>query len=373
MTALKLLYVVGSRPQFPKVAAVARAVASHNTAHPQSVIEERLLHTGQHYDDEMSEVFFRELQLRSPDYNLGVGSGSLGYQTAASLQGIYEVLDEWTPDRVLVFGDTNATMAGGIAAKQKQLPLVHVESGIRTGNLHQAEELNRVIVDRISDLRFAITAEGMSNLRKENLDANSYNSGDTMLDNYLHFLPAREQGFAASLGLTAGRFIYSTIHRAENTDYPERLNAILDTLIAAQQELMPVVLPMHPRTKAAIEKLGRSGELEAAGVKVIEPCGFQRSQALVEDCHVLFSDSGGLLREACFSGHFCVVPWEYSIFPEIVEAGLASCGPVDREVMLNRLARAPGPRDRNSISIFGDGSAGQRIVSQLLQGFSRHA
>ncbi|MCB1218348.1 UDP-N-acetylglucosamine 2-epimerase (non-hydrolyzing) [bacterium] len=367
MPVLKLLFVVGSRPQFPKVAAVARAIARHNASGSETQIEHCLVHTGQHYDDSMNDVFFRELELRKPDYNLEVGSGSIGYQTGASIERIYDTLGEWQPDWVVVFGDTNATLAGGIAAQQRHLRLAHVEAGIRTGNLHQAEELNRVIVDRIADLRFAATAATLNNLWQENLSDNSFFVGDTMLDNYMHFLPQRKLGYAATLGLKPGHYIYSTVHRAENTDYPERLGAIIDTLIGAQNELMPVVLPMHPRTRAAIERLGRTGELEAAGVKVIDPIGFNRSQALVEDCYLVYSDSGGLLREACFSGHFCVIPWEYTTFPEINEIGMANCGRVVKDEMLKRLFDAPGPQERESITNFGNGTAGEQVVAKLVE------
>jgi UDP-GlcNAc3NAcA epimerase len=366
MSVLKLLYVVGSRPQFPKAAAVARAVAAHNAASPSMQITERLLHTGQHYDDGMSDIFFRELQLRRPDFNLQVGSGSLGYQTARSLEGIFNVLGEWTPDWVIVFGDTNATLAGAIAAQQRHLQVAHVEAGIRTGNLHQAEELSRVVVDRISNLRFACTAHTLRNLGQENLVDNSFNTGDTMLDNYLYFLPSRAMGFAESLGLTPNRYIYATIHRAENTDDAGRLAAIIDTLVEAQASIMPLVLPLHPRTRAAIETLGRTGELEAAGVKVIEPVAFSISQALLEDSQLVFSDSGGLLREACYSGRYCVIPWEYTAWPEISEAGMASSGPVETSAMLSRLQTAPGPRERHGSGIFGNGSAGKQIVQHIM-------
>ncbi|MEZ5339049.1 MAG: UDP-N-acetyl glucosamine 2-epimerase [bacterium] len=367
MHTLRLLSIVGSRPQFPKVAALARAIDRHNQAGGSMQIEHRLLHTGQHYDESMNDVFFRELGIRQPDYNLEVGSGSIGYQTGASIQRIYETLADWLPEWVFVYGDTNATLAGGIAAQQRHLRLAHVEAGIRTDNLHQAEELNRVIVDRIADLRFAASPAALSNLFAENLAQHSYNVGDTMQDNYLHFLPMRDTGFAESLGLKPGRYIYSTVHRAENTDYPERLGAIIDTLISAAEEVMPVVIPLHPRTRAAIAALGRSGELEAAGVLVIDPVGFKRSQALLEDCHNVFSDSGGLLRESCFSGRFCVVPWEYSIFPEIVDAGMACCCRVVRDEMLERLHNAPAPRDPGEVSIFGNGTAGSQIVSRLME------
>lgn len=366
MPVLKLLYVVGSRPQFPKAAAVARAVSAHNDANPSLQLEERLLHTGQHYDDGMSDIFFRELQLRRPDYNLQVGSGSLGYQTGRSLEGIFDVLGEWRPDWVVVFGDTNATLAGAIAGQQRHLRVAHVEAGIRTGNLHQAEELSRVVVDRISNLRFACTAHTLSNLIGENLGEHSFNTGDTMLDNYLHFLPSRAIGFARSLGMQEGHYIYATVHRAENTDDPQRLNIILDVLIETQSALRPVVIPLHPRTQAAIEALGRMAELTQSGVRVIAPVAFSQSQDLLENCHSVFSDSGGLLREACYSGRHCVIPWEYTVWPEISAAGMASTGPVELQAMLKRLHNAPGPMEHDSQRIFGDGSAGGQIIEHIV-------
>jgi len=361
---VKVLHVVGARPQFPKAAAVSRAMAQH--VGRGNEIEERLLHTGQHYDYELSAVFFSELNLRPPDYNLGVGSGSLGYQTGTGLRLIGETLTEWQPDRVIVYGDTNATLVGAIAAKQRHVALAHVEAGVRTGNLHQAEELNRVVSDRISDWRLCCTALNMSNLKAEGLDHHSHLTGDTMLDNYLFCLPRMDKSILAELELPTEGYILCTVHRAENTDYALRLDKIIDTVIAAQKEIAPVVFPLHPRTREAALKLKRLDDLAEAGVKLIKPQGFYAMQALLEHCQLVFSDSGGVLREAYFAGRYCVIPWEYAGWPEIVAADWADTGSVEQEEMLARLLAAPGPRQRPTKGLFGDGQAGVRIAGIIL-------
>lgn len=357
---MKLLHIVGSRPQFFKVAAVSRAVAE--LGGQGTGIEERLLHSGQHYDYYMSAVFFEELALREPDYHLGVGSGTLAGQVAATLTGASAVLDEWRPDAVIVYGDTNATLGGALAAVQHHVPLAHVEAGVRTGNLHQVEELNRAVTDRICDWRFCCTELNLATLGSEGLAAGSYFTGDTMLDNYRYFQSHLDNAIIERRGLAEHKYILCTIHRAENTDYPERLGALLDTLLAIQREMMQVVLPLHPRTRTAIDGLGRGGELKRAGVIVTEPLGYRDTQALLAHSHLVLSDSGGLLREAYFAGRYCVIPWEYAAWPELVEAGWAVAGAVERGALLARLEQAPAPREPEVSGLFGDGNAGRGIV-----------
>jgi len=359
-----VLHIVGARPQFAKAAAVSRAVA--NLSQAGRHIVERLLHTGQHYDDEMSDVFFRELNMREPDWNLEVGSGTPAYQTAAAIQGVFEVLGEWRPDAVIVYGDTNATLAGAIAAMQRQLPLAHVEAGVRTNNLFHAEEMNRVVADRLSRWRFCCTLHNRATLEAEGLDDGSCFSGDTMLDNYRHFLPAMDAGVLEREKLHTGSFVLCTVHRAENVDHQYRLTDILDAVIQTQRDILPVVFPVHPRTRKAAEELGYSSRLVEAGVRLLEPIGFRSTQALLENCHLVLTDSGGLQREAYFAGRFSVIPWEYASWPELVEAGWASVGGVEKQVLVNRIAGAPGPRRVENNGLFGDGQAGKRIVETLM-------
>jgi UDP-N-acetylglucosamine 2-epimerase len=364
VSPLRLLHIVGARPQFAKAAAVWRAVEAHNAA-GTAPLEQRLLHTGQHYDPEMSQVFFDELGLAAPDYHLAVGSGDSAYQTAAALQGIYAVLGEWAAGWVVVYGDTNATLAGGIAAQQRHLRLAHIEAGVRTGRLHQAEELNRVVVDRISDLRCCCTRLNLANLATENLVAGSHFTGDTMLDNYRAFLPRMDNSVLERCALTPGTYVLCTVHRAENTDVPGRLNSIARAIALVQREQRPVVLPLHPRTRAALERGGLLAGLLASGVCITEPLGFNAVQALLEHCHCVLTDSGGLQREAYFAGRFSVIPWEFASWPELVEAGWVSLGGVEPQSLAARIAAAPGPQPPEREGLFGDGAAGAKIAALL--------
>ena len=361
----KLLHVVGARPQFPKLGAVMRAVARVNE-HGTS-IDEWVAHTGQHYDDELSAVFFEELEIRAPDFKLGVGSGSNVAQTATGIERVAAVIDKVCPDAVLVYGDTNATLAGAVAACQLQVRPSHVEAGVRTGNLFQAEELNRVIVDRVAQLRFCCTERNLETLSQEGLSQGSLWTGDTMLDNYLHFLPRADHEVLERLKLESGDYALCTIHRAENTDEPARLNSILDGLLAVQSELMPIVLPLHPRTRKEIQRQGRLESLTAAGIRVLEPLGFLSIQALLEGARVVVSDSGGLQREAYFAGRRCVVPWEYASWPELLEDGWVSVGAVNGRALVERIASAAPSLAADERRLFGDGSAGHRIVAALIQ------
>ncbi len=365
---LKLLHVVGSRPQFPKLASVSRAIQDRNRT-GESRIEESILHTGQHYDHELSRVFFEELGIPAPDHNLGIGSGDHALQTAAGIQGIHQVLEDAEPQVVLVYGDTNATLAGALAALQRRHPVGHVEAGVRTGNLFQAEELNRVVADRVAAARYCCTEHNLDTLAKEGLSEGSCFTGDTMLDNWRYFLPRMDQGSLERLQVGAGEFILCTIHRAENTDHPVRLGSILDAIIQIQREIKPVVFPMHPRTQKALAGLGREGDLERGGVRVIESQGFHVLQALIEQCHCVLSDSGGVQREAYFSGKRCVVPWEYACWVELAESGWALTGTVEAQAVVGRVASAPGPCEPEQRGLFGAGDAGEKIVSVLIEQF----
>ena len=364
-TKLKLLHIVGARPQFPKLAAVMRAMREQNER--GSSVQEWVVHTGQHYDDRMSAIFFDELGIREPDFNLGVGSGSLSAQTAAGLERVASIIEQTRPHAAVVYGDTNATLAGNLAAVQAQVWTAHVEAGVRTGNLFQAEELNRVIVDRISRARYCCTEFNLQTLIDENLGTGSVWTGDTMLDNYRYFLPKAEHSVVEKLGLEAGGYILLTLHRAENTDAPERLGSILDALITVQRNYLPLVFPIHPRTRKEIASLGRLDELKDAGVKLIEPQGFLALQALLEQSRLVVSDSGGLQREAYFAGRDCVVPWEYASWPELVEAGWVHVGSVEPRALVERIRSASAPRTPPELGLFGSGDAGVKIAALLLE------
>jgi UDP-GlcNAc3NAcA epimerase len=361
---LKLLHIVGARPQFAKAAAVSRALQAE--ARRGAEVTEVLLHTGQHYDDNMSKVFFEELSLREPDINLQVGSGNHAQQTARTLEGIDSALSTYQPEAVIVYGDTNATLGGGLATVQRHLPLAHVEAGVRTGNLHQAEDLNRTVVDRISDFRFCCTQLNVDNLGRESLAAGTYFSGDTMLDNYLHFKPQLDASILDELGIFPGGYILATIHRAENTDSRERLSAICAGLRHAAAEIAPVVLPLHPRTRRRLAEFGFSDREALAGVQLCSPVGFNKLQALLENARFVFSDSGGLLREAYFAGKFCLIPWEYAAWPELVDAKWAATCAVEADSLRHALDHLPQLPNGERGGIFGTGEAGAFIINTLL-------
>lgn len=307
---------MGARPQFVKAAAVLRAVAARS--HLQHV----LIHTGQHYDDNMSEIFFRELAIPKPEYCLGVGSASQGAQTARMLESIEEVLIRTAPNCVLVYGDTNSTLAAALAAVKLHIPLAHVEAGLRSFNRRMSEEINRVLTDHASDMLFAPTATAVENLRQEGIPQERiFFTGDVMFDAAL-FYGAKadaESRILQKLGLRPGSYILATIHRAENTDDHERLRNIFQGLERVAQEI-PVVLPLHPRTRHALkEKLSvdRIGE----GLLLIEPVGYLDMVMLEKNSHLIATDSGGVQKEAFFYQVPCATLRDETEWIELVELG----------------------------------------------------
>ncbi len=291
---MKILTIVGARPQFIKAATVSRIIR----AHPG--IQEILLHTGQHYDENMSEVFFRELNIPLPDYNLEVGSGSHAAQTGAMLAGIENVLLKEKPDVTLVYGDTNSTLAGALAATKLHIPVAHVEAGLRSFNRAMPEEINRIVTDRISDMLFAPTLTAIANLEHEGLSEITSFTGDVMYDSVLYYKQwiLRDP----SKYLTAGipkNYLLATIHRAENTDNPENLKNIFLAFSKLNQD---IVLPVHPRTR----KILQSSVTVPGNVTIIEPVGYLQMMKLTMDAGKVLTDSGGLQKEAYFMGKQCI-------------------------------------------------------------------
>jgi UDP-GlcNAc3NAcA epimerase len=306
---MRIVSVVGARPQFIKAAALSRALRRVHT--------EILVHTGQHYDRGMSAVFFEELDIPPPDVNLGVGSGSHGEQTAAMLAGIERVLLEHRPDWVLVYGDTNSTLAGALAAAKLQLPVAHVEAGLRSFNRAMPEELNRVVVDHLSTLLFCPSRTASDNLAAEGIRDGVHVVGDVMAEALAFAVErARERSDAlAGLGLAEKGFVLATVHRAENADSPERLAAILAALDAASE---PVIFPMHPRTAAAVAGLGYR---PAPHVRLIEPLGYLDMVRVAGAARMILTDSGGLQKEAYWLGVPCLTLRDETEWVETVEAG----------------------------------------------------
>jgi len=309
--------IVGARPQFIKAAPVSRVLATS--------FREILIHTGQHYDYGMSEVFFEEMEMRSPDFHLGAGGGTHAEQTGKMLIEIEKILNSVKPDYVLVYGDTNSTLAGALAAAKAQIPLAHVEAGLRSYNRAMPEEINRVLTDHVSSLLFCPTDAAIENLAKEGITEGVHRVGDVMYDALLHNLAlARERStILKSLGLEKGTYALATVHRAANTDNPARMTAILNGLgsIAAQ-----VVFPIHPRTRKMVREAGLS---VSKNVMMVEPVGHLDVLTLQENANCILTDSGGMQKEAYLLGVRCITLREETEWVETVQAGWNRLAGVD--------------------------------------------
>jgi UDP-GlcNAc3NAcA epimerase len=367
---MRVVTVVGARPQLVK----ASAVTPRLRALPG--VRETLVHTGQHYDPALSDVFFEELELPPPDHHLGVGSGSHGAQTGAMLAAVERVLVAEPPDVVLVYGDTNSTLAGALAAVKLGLPVAHVEAGLRSGSWRMAEEINRTVTDRVSRLLFAPTAAACANLAREGVDGEVHRVGDVMLDVTLRFrcrAGARPSPLAR-LGLSPGGYVLATVHRAENTDDPARLAAIAAAL-AAVAERLPVVLPLHPRTRRALA--GSAAEAALGRVRRIEPVGFLDMAALEAGAALVATDSGGVQKEAYFHAVPCVTLRDETEWVELVEAGwnrlaspAAGAASLAAAIEAALAAGRPAAGDAVAEGLYGDGHAGERICRLLAERFA---
>lgn len=313
---MKIASVVGARPQFIKTAAVSRALRAIEG------VKETLIHTGQHYDANMSSVFFEELEIPHPDYNLGIGSATHGAQTGRMLEAIEGVLLKEKPDWVLVYGDTNSTLAGALAAVKLHIPVAHVEAGLRSFNRRMPEEINRVLTDHASDLLFAPTQTAVENLQREGIpDARIKLVGDVMYDAALYYgaKAERQSRILNALKLEPKGYILATIHRAENTDDPLRLRAIFDSLAEIAHEIK-VVLPLHPRTRAALVQASLYDKA-AQSICLIEPVGYLDMMMLEKNARLIATDSGGVQKEAFFYHVPCVTLREETEWVELVELG----------------------------------------------------
>jgi len=356
--------VIGARPQFIKAAAVSRALAG------VPGVEHLLVHTGQHYDDMMSDVFFRELDLPRPHRDLGIGSGPHGLQTGRMLEAVERVLIEEQPDLVVVHGDTNTTLAGALAAAKLHIPLAHVEAGLRSFNRRMPEEINRVLVDHASDLLLAPTQTAVENLRREGIPSEcTHWVGDVMLDAALYYGPKAQQTsrILETLGLQPAGYLLATVHRAENTDDPDRLRMLLTALNEVGRDL-PVVLPIHPRTRMAAEKAGAPIS-STPYLRVIPPVGYLDMMVLERGAAVIATDSGGVQKEAYIFRVPCVTLREETEWVETVEAGAnvlvgTEAGRLIEAVRAHRKRAVPVPGPG---SCYGDGHASEKIA-RLLSG-----
>ncbi|MCO8162102.1 UDP-N-acetylglucosamine 2-epimerase (non-hydrolyzing) [Pseudomonas sp. 21LCFQ010] len=356
----KVLTIVGARPQFIKAAAVSREILRH-----PGRIEEVMVHTGQHYDPNMSQVFFDELQIPAPRYNLEIGGGSHGAMTGRMLEGIERILVDEQPDWVLIYGDTNSTLAGALAAAKLHIPVAHVEAGLRSFNMRMPEEINRILADRVSSLLFCPTQGAVENLQREGLEQGVHNVGDVMFDVALHYREQARESSAilASLALVENGFVLATCHRAENTDDPVRLGEILRALAHIAKGL-PVVLALHPRTRKLIGEHGLQQWLEP--LRVVEPLAFLDMVALEQAAMAIITDSGGVQKEAFFYQVPCITMREETEWGETVQLGCnqlvgASCQRIV-SAFANLATHPVGPQ----CMPYGDGFASRRVVELLL-------
>ncbi len=350
---MKIASIVGARPQFIKCAPVSRELRKEH--------EEVLVHTGQHYDHGMSEVFFEELRIPKPDYNLGIGSGTHGHQTGAMLGAIEDVLRKENPDLVLVYGDTNSTLAGALAAAKLHIPVAHVEAGLRSNDRRMPEEVNRVLTDHTSDLLFCPTETAVANLAAEGVTRGVHLVGDVMLDamNYNRAVAEERSRILEDVGVEPGEYLAITVHRPSNTDSRENMAAILGALGEAGR---PVVFPVHPRTRKCLGEHGLLAEMPE-NVRAIEPLGYLDMIRLMAHAEKILTDSGGIQKEAYMLGVPCITLRENTEWVETVEAGWNVLVGAGREEIVNAIRHfSPGSRQEG---VFGNGSA-SILIGEIL-------
>lgn len=350
---MKIATVVGARPQFIKAATVSRIISNNPD------LKEIIIHTGQHYDENMSDVFFEELKIPKPQYNLGVGSSSHGKQTAHMLEGIEEVLVKEKPDWLIIYGDTNSTIAGALAAAKLHIPVAHIEAGLRSYNRRMPEEINRISTDHISDILFAPTQNALDILRHEGLEKRSVFSGDVMYDSILYFKEmSREKVKLSQLApVEPGKYYLATIHRQENTDDIKRLQQIF---LAFSELDLPVIIPLHPRTRNILDDVPFR-----SNVKIISPVGYLDMVGLLSNCLKVFTDSGGLQKEAYFLKKPCITLRDETEWIETLEGNWNIVVGADREKILEKVHLNTFDEQKD---YFGDGHAAEKIINRLSKG-----
>lgn len=353
---MKILTIIGARPQFIKAATISRVIKKTPN------VEEVIVHTGQHFDKNMSDVFFDEMDIPKPDYKLNISSLGHGAMTGRMLEEIEAVLLKEKPDWVLVYGDTNSTLAGALAASKLHIKVAHVEAGLRSFNFKMPEEQNRILTDRVSSILFTPTNTAVDNLQREGYEEIGtpiVTVGDVMYDAALFYKErASKPSWFSELELN-DEFILATIHRAENTDSPERLVAIVDALNEIAKTT-PVVMPLHPRTKNKLKELNLS-----LNVTIVEPVGYLDMVYLLENCSFVASDSGGVQKEAYFFNKPCLVLRDETEWVELVEHGTNTICGADKSIILSAAQKLSSDLDF-SVQFYGDGSAAEKVVDSLV-------
>jgi UDP-GlcNAc3NAcA epimerase len=358
---MKIITIIGARPQFVKAAALSREFAKHDS------IEEIIVHTGQHFDTNMSDVFFDEMEIPKPKFNLAINSLSHGAMTGRMLEGIEGLLLQEKPDLLLVYGDTNSTLAGALAAKKLHIKVAHVEAGLRSFNMEMPEEINRILTDRISDYLFCPTQRAIDNLENEgykNIDCKVVRTGDVMQDAALFYADKSAKKSSIIGKIKLEKFILTTLHRAENTDDKNVLNSIVTGLNYIHENVCPIVLPLHPRTKAKLDHFGI--ELK---VRLIDPVGYFDMIELLKNCSLVMTDSGGLQKEAFFFDKNCVTLREQTEWVELIEEGVNKLAGNDTEKIIAYTTEMLGKQSDFSTNLYGNGKATESIVNELLKYF----
>ncbi|SHI50037.1 non-hydrolyzing UDP-N-acetylglucosamine 2-epimerase [Pseudozobellia thermophila] len=359
---MKIITIVGARPQFVKAAVVSRAIEEFNADNGRDNIEELIVHTGQHFDENMSSVFFDQMNIPKPHYNLEINSLSHGAMTGKMLEKIEEVLVKERPDWVLVYGDTNSTIAGALAAKKLHIKVAHVEAGLRSFNMRMPEEINRILTDRISDILFCPTQTAIDNLKNEGyggIDVKQVLCGDVMYDAALFYTERANR--PESVNEDAG-FVLSTIHRQENTDDKGKLSSIFEALKSIAQD-QKVILPLHPRT---IKKLDDFGIVPDSNIQILEPVGYFEMIWLLINCSCVITDSGGLQKEAFFFKKPCITAREETEWVELIHSKVNFLAGSDKHKILDTFRHIKKAQIDFDINLYGQGDTGHRIVRELV-------
>lgn len=353
---MKILTILGARPQFIKAGSVSREIAKHKN------IEEIIVHTGQHYDSNMSDIFFEEMQIPKPNYFLGIGGKSHGAMTGQMIEKIEEVALKEKPDWIMVYGDTNSTLAGAIVASKLHIKLAHIEAGLRSFNMKMPEEVNRILTDRVSNILFCPTDTAIQNLKNEgyeNFDCKIVKSGDVMQDGAMFY---KNLALKPNIEIK-NSFILCTIHRAENTDDETRLRSIFEALNEIAKEKQ-VILPVHPRTKKILENL----KLDISNLTIIDPVGYLEMVWLIDNCDFVMTDSGGLQKEAYFFEKQCITLRDETEWVELVECGANTLVGADKDKIIEVYKKDQALiTDYKILDLYGGGKASKNIINELLE------
>ena len=351
----KIITIVGARPQFVKAATLSRQFSLLG-------VDEKIIHTGQHYDANMSDVFFEEMEIPKPTYNLDIHGVGHGAMTGRMLEGIEEILLNELPDGVLVYGDTNSTLAGALAASKLHIPVVHVEAGLRSFNMQMPEEINRILTDRISDLLLCPTDTAIHNLQREgfnNFNTKIVKNGDVMQDAAIFYAAKAEEKSNVLKSINLSRYILATIHRQENTDSPENLQNIIVGLNEINRQT-PVVVPIHPRTRNILAQLNI-----VPAFKLIDPVGYFDIIVLLKNCEMVITDSGGVQKEAFFFGKHCITMREQTEWVELVENGFNTLTGSDAEKIVTAYEQTKQKKSDFSINLYGKGQAAEVAAKEI--------